>query len=84
MVNPAYRAFSPVGTPVGLPTREVFPELESQLIFEMLNRVNAIALEDRLAIVVGDVAVAHGAPDAYPCRPVRSEAAPDFRCAPKC
>ena len=38
-VNAAYRAFSPVGTPVGLPAREVFPELESQLIFEMLNRV---------------------------------------------
>jgi anti-anti-sigma factor len=38
-VNAAYRAFSPVGTPVGLPAREVFPELESQQIFEMLNRV---------------------------------------------
>ena len=38
-VNSAYRAFSPVGTPVGLPAREVFPELESQQIYEMLDRV---------------------------------------------
>jgi anti-anti-sigma factor len=38
-VNAAYRAFSPVGTPVGLPAREVFPELESQQIYEMLDRV---------------------------------------------
>ena len=38
-VNAAYRAFSPVGTPVGLPAREVFPELESQQIYDMLDRV---------------------------------------------
>src|SRR5271163_1078718 len=38
-VNAAYRAFSPAGTPVGLPAREVFPELESQQIYEMLDRV---------------------------------------------
>ena len=37
-VNAAYRAFSP-GAPVGLPAREVFPELESQQIYEMLDRV---------------------------------------------
>jgi anti-anti-sigma factor len=38
-VNAAYRAFSPTGTPVGLPAREVFPELESQQIYDMFDRV---------------------------------------------
>ena len=38
-VNAAYRAFSPTGTPVGLPAREVFPELESQHIYDMFDRV---------------------------------------------
>jgi hypothetical protein len=42
-VNAAYRAFSPVGTPVGLPAREVFPELESQQIYDMLDRVRDTA-----------------------------------------
>jgi len=38
-VNAAYRSFNPTGTPVGLTAREVFPELESQQIFEMFDRV---------------------------------------------
>ena len=39
-VNAAYRTFSPTGSPVGLPAREVFPEPESQHIYDMLDRVN--------------------------------------------
>ena len=38
-VNAAYRAFNPTGNPVGKLAREVFPELESQQIFQMLDRV---------------------------------------------
>ena len=38
-VNAAYRAFNPTGNPVGKLAREVFPELESQQIFLMLDRV---------------------------------------------
>lgn len=37
--NAAYRALSPDRTPIGLTAREVYPELESQQIFEMLDRV---------------------------------------------
>lgn len=38
-VNAAYRIFNPTGNPVGLTAREVFPELESQQIYEMFDRV---------------------------------------------
>src|SRR5947209_15367356 len=38
-VNAAYRAFNPTGNPVGKPAREVFPELESQQIYQMFDRV---------------------------------------------
>ncbi|OIN81296.1 SpoIIE family protein phosphatase [Mycobacterium malmoense] len=38
-VNAAYRAFSPTFEPVGKPAREVYPELESQQIYEMFDRV---------------------------------------------
>jgi anti-anti-sigma factor len=38
-VNAAYRAFNPTFTGVGVTVRDVFPELESQLIFDMLDRV---------------------------------------------
>jgi anti-anti-sigma factor len=37
--NALYRALSPKFNPVGLPAREVYPELESQQIYEMLDRV---------------------------------------------
>ena len=37
--NAAYRALSPDFYPVGLPAREVYPELESQQIYEMFDRV---------------------------------------------
>lgn len=38
-VNAGYRALTPTGSPVGRFAREVFPELESQQIFGMLDRV---------------------------------------------
>lgn len=38
-VNAGYRALAPTGSPVGQLAREVFPELESQQIFAMLDRV---------------------------------------------
>jgi len=38
-VNAAYRSFNPTFTSVGLPAREVFPELEAQQVFEMFDRV---------------------------------------------
>ncbi|OBG28123.1 PAS domain S-box protein [Mycobacterium alsense] len=38
-VNAAYRAFNPTGDPVGKPAVEVFPELESQQIYQMFDRV---------------------------------------------
>src|ERR1700739_1623653 len=38
-VNAAYRTFSPIGNPVGMLAREVFPELESQQIYDMFARV---------------------------------------------
>ncbi|OMC10880.1 SpoIIE family protein phosphatase [Mycobacterium sp. SP-6446] len=38
-VNAAYRAFNPTGNPVGKLAREVFPELESQQIYHMFDRV---------------------------------------------
>lgn len=38
-VNAAYRAFNPTGNPVGKLAVEVFPELESQQIFHMFDRV---------------------------------------------
>ncbi|OBG24754.1 SpoIIE family protein phosphatase [Mycobacterium sp. 852002-51057_SCH5723018] len=38
-VNAAYRRFNPTGNPVGKLAREVFPELESQLVYEMFDRV---------------------------------------------
>ena len=38
-VNAAYRAFNPTFNAVGLPAREVFPELESQQIYQMFDRV---------------------------------------------
>jgi anti-anti-sigma factor len=38
-VNAAYRALSPTIDPIGLLAREVFPELESQKIFQMFDRV---------------------------------------------
>jgi anti-anti-sigma factor len=38
-VNAAYRALSPTIDPIGLLGREVFPELESQKIFQMFDRV---------------------------------------------
>jgi anti-anti-sigma factor len=38
-VNAAYRAFSPMFERVGMPAREVFPELESQQIYQMFDRV---------------------------------------------
>jgi anti-anti-sigma factor len=37
--NAAYRAFNPTFTRVGLPAREVYPELVSQFIFDMFDRV---------------------------------------------
>jgi len=37
--NAAYRAFNPTFTTVGLPAREVYPELVSQFIFDMFDRV---------------------------------------------
>ncbi|AXN45914.1 Phosphoserine phosphatase RsbU [Mycobacterium marinum] len=37
--NAAYRRFSPTFTAVGQPAREVYPELESQQIYHMLDRV---------------------------------------------
>ncbi|OBI86087.1 SpoIIE family protein phosphatase [Mycobacterium sp. 1245805.9] len=40
-VNSAYRAFNPTGNPVGKLAREVFPELESQQIYQMFDRVYA-------------------------------------------
>jgi anti-anti-sigma factor len=40
-VNAAYRAFNPTGNPVGKLAREVFPELESQQIYQMFDRVYA-------------------------------------------
>jgi hypothetical protein len=38
-VNAAYRAFAPTFEPVGKPAREVYPELESQQIYQMFDRV---------------------------------------------
>ncbi|WP_019728997.1 SpoIIE family protein phosphatase [Mycobacterium avium] len=38
-VNAAYRALSPPVDPIGLLAREVYPELESQQIFQMFDRV---------------------------------------------
>jgi anti-anti-sigma factor len=38
-VNAAYRTFNPPHSPVGLTAREVFPELASQLIYDMFDRV---------------------------------------------
>jgi anti-anti-sigma factor len=38
-VNAAYRRFNPTGNPIGKLAREVFPELESQLIYQMFDRV---------------------------------------------
>lgn len=38
-VNAAYRALSPAIDPIGLLAREVYPELESQKIFQMFDRV---------------------------------------------
>ena len=38
-VNAAYRAFSPMFEPVGMRAREVYPELESQQIYQMFDRV---------------------------------------------
>ncbi len=38
-VNGAYRAFNPTFDGVGLTAREVFPELESQQIYQMFDRV---------------------------------------------
>ena len=38
-VNAAYRAFSPALNPVGMLVREVFPELESQQVYLMFDRV---------------------------------------------
>ncbi|HTY34998.1 SpoIIE family protein phosphatase [Mycobacterium sp.] len=38
-VNAAYRAFNPTGNPVGKRAVEVFPELESQQIYQMFDRV---------------------------------------------
>jgi PAS domain S-box-containing protein len=38
-VNAAYRAFSPTFKPVGMLAREVYPELESQQIYQMFDRV---------------------------------------------
>src|ERR1700758_1414611 len=40
-VNAAYRSFNPTGNPVGKLAREVFPELESQQIYQMFDRVYA-------------------------------------------
>ena len=37
--NATYRSLSPKFDPVGLPAREVYPELESQQIFDMFDRV---------------------------------------------
>ena len=37
--NAAYRALSPSLAPIGMPAREVYPELESQQIYQMLDRV---------------------------------------------
>ena len=38
-VNAAYRALSPPIDPIGLLAREVYPELDSQQIFQMFDRV---------------------------------------------
>src|SRR6516165_4700131 len=38
-VNAAYRTFSPIIAPLGMLAREVFPELESQQIYQMFDRV---------------------------------------------
>jgi anti-anti-sigma factor len=38
-VNAAYRPLSPTFSPVGMTAREVYPELESQQIYEMFDRV---------------------------------------------
>src|SRR6516225_4945997 len=38
-VNAAYRTFSPIIAPVGMLAREVFPELESQQIYQIFDRV---------------------------------------------
>ena len=37
--NAAYRALSPSFEPIGVPAREVYPELESQQIYQMFDRV---------------------------------------------
>jgi len=37
--NALYRALSPKFSPVGLPAKDVYPELESQQIFDMFDRV---------------------------------------------
>ncbi|BBZ43084.1 SpoIIE family protein phosphatase [Mycobacterium parmense] len=38
-VNAAYRAFSPTRASIGQPAREIYPELTSQQIYEMFDRV---------------------------------------------
>src|SRR5215469_16839977 len=38
-VNAAYRAFNPTFEPVGMLARELYPELESQQIWQMFDRV---------------------------------------------
>ncbi|MGB8386375.1 SpoIIE family protein phosphatase [Mycobacterium sp.] len=38
-VNAAYRALRPTFNPIGLPAREVYPELESQQIYQMFDQV---------------------------------------------
>lgn len=37
--NAAYRALSPTSSPIGLPAREIYPDLEGQQVYEMLDRV---------------------------------------------
>lgn len=46
-VNAAYRGFSPLLDTVGQPAREVYPELEGQQIYEMLDRVYQTGNQDR-------------------------------------
>jgi anti-anti-sigma factor len=38
-VNAAYRTLNPTGNPIGKPAREVFPEFESQQLYQMFDRV---------------------------------------------
>ncbi len=37
--NEAYRAVSPTPAPIGLPAREVYPDLQGQQVYQMLDRV---------------------------------------------